>query len=152
MPKADILFDKTEFVLRMADKQAMTMNIRADQITTITFQPTMQKKLFKKIPSDAHQDQGRRWWPWRTWRRQRWYAHHQGSAGEQGEGLLGQGKETDAEVCQGQQYYRSRRKRNVDAPSDGRRRPHVKNLPGGTVPPGIFIFNLRRDRIGHGFF
>ena len=30
MPKADILFDKTEFVLRMADKQAMTMNIRAD--------------------------------------------------------------------------------------------------------------------------
>ena len=53
MPKADILFDKTEFVLRMADKQAMTMNIRADQITTITFQPTMQKKLFKKIPSEV---------------------------------------------------------------------------------------------------
>ena len=53
MPKADILFDKTEFVLRMADKQAMTMNIRADQITTITFQPTMQKILFKKIPSEV---------------------------------------------------------------------------------------------------
>ena len=53
MPKADILFDKTEFVLRMADKQAMTMNIRADQITTITFQPTMQKKLFKKVPSEV---------------------------------------------------------------------------------------------------
>ena len=53
MPKADILFDKTEFVLRMADKQAMTMNIRADQITTITFQPTMQNKLFKKIPSEV---------------------------------------------------------------------------------------------------
>ena len=53
MAKADILFDKTEFVLRMADKQAMTMNIRADQITTITFQPTMQKKLFKKIPSEV---------------------------------------------------------------------------------------------------
>jgi hypothetical protein len=53
MAKADILFDKTEFVLRMADKQAMTMNIRADQITTITFQPTMQKKLFKKVPSEV---------------------------------------------------------------------------------------------------
>ena len=53
MAKADILFDKTEFGLRMADKQAMTMNIRADQITTITFQPTMQKKLFKKIPSEV---------------------------------------------------------------------------------------------------
>ena len=53
MPKADILFDKTEFVLRMADKQAMTMNIRADQITTITFQPTMQKNLVKKIPSEV---------------------------------------------------------------------------------------------------
>lgn len=53
MPKADILFDKTEFVLRMADKQAMTMNIRADQITTITFQPTMQKKLFKKVESEV---------------------------------------------------------------------------------------------------
>ena len=53
MAKADILFDKTEFVLRMADKQAMTMNIRADQITTITFQPTKQKKLFKKIPSEV---------------------------------------------------------------------------------------------------
>ena len=39
MAKADILFDKTEFVLRMADKQAMTLDIRADQITTITFQP-----------------------------------------------------------------------------------------------------------------
>ena len=49
MAKADILFDKTEFVLRMADKQAMTMNIRADQITTITFQPTKQKKLFKTV-------------------------------------------------------------------------------------------------------
>jgi hypothetical protein len=53
MPKADILFDKTEFVLRMADKQAMTMNIRADQITTITFQPTMEKKLFKKVESEV---------------------------------------------------------------------------------------------------
>ena len=53
MAKADILFDKTEFVLRMADKQAMTMNIRADQITTITIQPTMQKKLFKKVESEV---------------------------------------------------------------------------------------------------
>lgn len=53
MAKADILFDKTEFVLRMADKQAMTMNVRADQITTITIQPTMQKKLFKKVPSEV---------------------------------------------------------------------------------------------------
>lgn len=53
MAKADILFDKTEFVLRMADKEAMTMNIRADQITTITFRPTMQKKLFKKVPSEV---------------------------------------------------------------------------------------------------
>lgn len=53
MAKADILFDKTEFVLRMADKQAMTMNVRADQITTITIQPTMTKKLFKKVPSEV---------------------------------------------------------------------------------------------------
>lgn len=53
MAKADILFDKTEFVLRMADKQAMTMNIRADQITTITFQPTKQKKLFKTVESEV---------------------------------------------------------------------------------------------------
>ncbi len=53
MAKADILFDKTEFVLRMADKQAMTMNVRADQVTTITFRPTMQKKMFKKVPSEV---------------------------------------------------------------------------------------------------
>ena len=53
MAKADILFDKTEFVLRMADKQAMTMNIRADQITTITIQPTKQKKLFKTVESEV---------------------------------------------------------------------------------------------------
>ncbi len=53
MAKADIMFDKTEFVLRMADKQAMTMNIRADQIVTITIQPTMQKKLFKKVESEV---------------------------------------------------------------------------------------------------
>jgi hypothetical protein len=53
MAKADILFDKTEFVLRMADKQAMTMDIKAEQVTTITFQPTMQKKLFKKVPSEV---------------------------------------------------------------------------------------------------
>ena len=56
MAKADILFDKTEFVLRMADKQAMTMDIRADQITTITFQPTEEKGGFlgmKKVPSEV---------------------------------------------------------------------------------------------------
>lgn len=53
MAKADILFDKTEFVLRMADKQAMTMDIRADQITTITIQPTRQKKLFKTVDSEV---------------------------------------------------------------------------------------------------
>ena len=53
MAKADILFDKTEFVLRMADKQAMTMNVRADQITTITFQPTMVRKLFKQVESEV---------------------------------------------------------------------------------------------------
>ena len=53
MPKADILFDKTEFVLRMADKQAMTMNVRADQITTITIQPTMVRKLFKQVESEV---------------------------------------------------------------------------------------------------
>ena len=53
MAKADILFDKTEFVLRMADKQAMTMNIRADQITTITIQPTMVRKLFKQVESEV---------------------------------------------------------------------------------------------------
>lgn len=53
MAKADILFDKTEFVLRVADKQAMSMDIRADQITTITFKPTYQKKMFKKIDSEV---------------------------------------------------------------------------------------------------
>ena len=56
MAKADILFDKTEFVLRMADKQAMTMDIRADQITTITFQPAEEKGGFlglKKVPSEV---------------------------------------------------------------------------------------------------
>lgn len=53
MAKADILFDKTEFVLRMADKQAMTMNIRADQITTITIQPTKVRKLFKQVDSEV---------------------------------------------------------------------------------------------------
>ncbi len=53
MAKADILFDKTEFVLRMADKEAMTMDIRADQITTITIQPTKQKKLFKTVESEV---------------------------------------------------------------------------------------------------
>lgn len=53
MAKADILFDKTEFVLRMADKQAMTMDIRADQITTITIQPTKVKKLFKTVESEV---------------------------------------------------------------------------------------------------
>lgn len=53
MAKADILFDKTEFVLRMADKQAMTMNVRADQITTITIRPMMQKKLFRKVESEV---------------------------------------------------------------------------------------------------
>lgn len=104
MPKADILFDKTEFVLRMADKQAMTMNIRADQITTITFQPTMQKKLFKKVPSEVMliKNQGR-------CRRPRgrcgWICPSPGSAGEQGEGFLGQGQKADAEVCQGQQHH-----------------------------------------------
>ena len=53
MPKADILFDKTEFVLRMADKQAMTMNIRADQITTVTIQPMKVKKFFKSVDSEV---------------------------------------------------------------------------------------------------
>ncbi len=53
MAKADILFDKTEFVLRMADKQAMTMNVRADQITTITIQPTRVRKLFKQVESEV---------------------------------------------------------------------------------------------------
>ena len=53
MPKADILFDKTEFVLRMADKQAMSMNVRAEQITSITIQPAMMKKLFKKVESEV---------------------------------------------------------------------------------------------------
>ena len=53
MAKADILFDKTEFVLRMADKQAMTMDVRADQITTITIQPTKVKKLFKTVESEV---------------------------------------------------------------------------------------------------
>ena len=53
MAKADILFDKTEFILRVADKQAMTMNVRADQITTISIQPMMAKKLFKKVESEV---------------------------------------------------------------------------------------------------
>ena len=73
MAKADILFDKTEFVLRMADKQAMTMDIRADQITTITFQPTEEKGGFlglKKVPSEGR----RRSRPRRPRRRKRRHA------------------------------------------------------------------------------
>ena len=53
MAKADILFDKTEFVLRMVEKQAMTMNIKAENIQTVTFQPTMERKLFKKYESEV---------------------------------------------------------------------------------------------------
>ena len=53
MAKADILFDKTEFVLRMVEKQAMTMNIRAENIQTVTFQPAQERKLFKKVDSEV---------------------------------------------------------------------------------------------------
>ncbi len=53
MAKADILFDKTEFVLRVADKQATTTNIRADQIISITVRPAEERALFRKIPSEV---------------------------------------------------------------------------------------------------
>ncbi len=46
MAKADVLFDKTEFIVQIADKQAMSMSVKAEDITSITFEPCEYKKLF----------------------------------------------------------------------------------------------------------
>ena len=53
--KANILFDKTELVLQIAAKQAMSMNIRAEDIMSITFQPTKEKTFFglKEVDSEV---------------------------------------------------------------------------------------------------
>lgn len=53
MAKADIMFDKTEIVLRVAEKKPVILNIRAEQITTVTFRPMVCKKLFKSVPSEV---------------------------------------------------------------------------------------------------
>lgn len=53
MAKADIMFDKTEIVLRMAEKRPVSYNIRAEQITTVTFRPTTVKKFFKTEASEV---------------------------------------------------------------------------------------------------
>ena len=53
MAKADIMFDKTEIVLRMADKKPVSYNIRAEQITAVTFRPTTVKKFFKTEASEV---------------------------------------------------------------------------------------------------
>jgi len=53
--KANILFDKTELILQISAKQAMSMPIRAENIISITFQPTKEKKLFgfKEVDSEV---------------------------------------------------------------------------------------------------
>lgn len=51
--KANILFDKTEIIVQIAAKQAMSMNLRAEEIMSITFQPTKEKKLFKTLDSEV---------------------------------------------------------------------------------------------------
>ena len=53
MAKADIMFDKTEIVLRIAEKRPVSYNIRAEQTTTVTFRPTTVKKLFKSEASEV---------------------------------------------------------------------------------------------------
>ena len=53
MAKADIMFDKTEIVLRIAEKRPVSYNIRAEQSTTVTFRPTTVKKLFKSEKSEV---------------------------------------------------------------------------------------------------
>ena len=53
MSKADIMFDKTEIVLRMAEKRPVSFNIRAEQITTVTFRPMVERTFFKTIKSEV---------------------------------------------------------------------------------------------------
>lgn len=51
--KADILFDKTEIVVQISAKQAMSMNIRAEDIVSISIHPFQEKKLFKTVESEV---------------------------------------------------------------------------------------------------
>ena len=52
--KANVLFDRTELIVQISAKQAMSMNIRAEDIISITFQPTREKiGLFKTVDSEV---------------------------------------------------------------------------------------------------
>ena len=53
MDKANILFDKTEIIIQIAAKNAMSINMRAEDIMSITFQPTKERKLFKVLDSEV---------------------------------------------------------------------------------------------------
>ncbi len=44
--KADILFDKTEIIVQIAAKQAMSIPMRAEDIMSIAFHPTKEKTGF----------------------------------------------------------------------------------------------------------
>lgn len=52
MAKADVLFDKTEFIVQIADKNAMSMNVKAEDVTSITFEPCEYKKFLGKGVSE----------------------------------------------------------------------------------------------------
>lgn len=52
--KANILFDRTEIIVQISAKQAMSIPIRAEDIISITFQPTQEKKgFFKTVESEV---------------------------------------------------------------------------------------------------
>ena len=50
--KANILFDKTEIIVQISAKQAMSMNILAQDIMSISLHPFKEKKLFKTVESE----------------------------------------------------------------------------------------------------
>ena len=53
IPKANVLFDKTEIIIQMSAKQAMSIPIRAEDVVSISFHPFQEKKLFKTIESEV---------------------------------------------------------------------------------------------------
>lgn len=48
----NILFDKTELVLRILGDHPRSMNVTYDKIMSIVIEPCEEKKLFKKVPSE----------------------------------------------------------------------------------------------------
>ncbi len=50
--KANVLFDKTEIIVQISAKQAMSIPIRAEDIISISFHPFQEKKLFKTVESE----------------------------------------------------------------------------------------------------